>query len=117
MNILFLLAIITTVLVLTYVPIGYSQTNETGLDFDEPVSQIASDLANYHYKLGENASANGDEEAAKYHFALAGMTDTQINEQIDRTLGPQEREKMVNSGPGNCIVSNDTSILCGNEIG
>ena len=91
---------------------AYSQNNSTGLNFDEPVSQLATDLANYHLKLGLDEQAKGNLEGAKYHFGLAGMSQNDLSQFIDRVLDNQQKQNFITNGPGNCIISSNVTVLC-----
>jgi hypothetical protein len=84
-------------------PLAYSQP--TGLDFDEPISQVAQDLANYHLQLANEEKARGNDTGYTYHFDLAGMAEGELGDFIDRVLDDQEIETIQTNGPGNCIIA------------
>jgi hypothetical protein len=89
------------------------QQNATDLDLNATISDVAYELADYHYNLAKQELARGNLEEANKHFNLAGMTLNEIISMVeDGTLTERSREKLIESNPGNCIIESNGTALC-----
>jgi hypothetical protein len=89
------------------------QQNATDLDLDATISDIAYELADYHYNLAKQELARGNLDEANKHFNLAGMTLNEIIGMVeDANLTETSREKLIASGPGNCIIEYNGTVMC-----
>ena len=84
----------------------------TPFDYDAQISDIALNLSNYHWNLSQEALARGDQEEAERHSNLAGMSLAQIGVMVRATLSEENKQKLIESGPENCIIESNATVTC-----
>lgn len=97
---------------ISYSPLSFSQIQNNTIDLDSDISDIAYDLADYHYKLAVEEREKGNETGANIHANLMMMTLDQIREMVNGTLDQESKQKITRSDPGNCLVNNKGMVLC-----
>jgi hypothetical protein len=109
-NLLFGMLLLLSLIPVTIENSAFSQQNNTGLDFDEPVSEVAVALADYHLRLAQLELSRNNQSGAEYHFELAGLSQNDLSDFVDRVLNAQEKEEIQNNGPENCVINPATNV-------
>jgi hypothetical protein len=100
---------------ITFVTVAQGQNPTTAFDIDAQISDLAYDLADIHMKQAEEEMAKvpPNRTGADIHFNLAGMTADQISSMVEGvTLTEENKQKLMQVGPENCIITSDAEVGC-----
>jgi hypothetical protein len=89
-----------------------NSTTQSNLDLNSNISALAYDLADYHYNLAKIDLAKGNRSGADYHANLAMMSLDQISDMVKGKLNQENKDRISNSDPGNCIINKDGTAMC-----
>jgi len=94
------------------VPSSELESSQTNLDLDSSISDLAYSLADYHYNLAKMEMDKGNTTGADYHANLAMMSLDEIHNMVKGNLNQENKDKILNLGPSNCVINKDGNVMC-----